>query len=131
MNFDPTRTFILVLLGVHALLGLWALLGLAEWASPSVPWPRVSNALFPRDILLMQWTLTLIAAVTFIAGYGLAWVNTPAAMACIYAAMAALCAVETFRYMESETRFIAMGAEYVAYAGILLFLFRSGVFEHG
>lgn len=46
-------------------------------------------------------------------------------MACLYAAMAVLCAVETFRYMENDSRFLAMGLEYLAYAGILAFLFRT------
>jgi RimJ/RimL family protein N-acetyltransferase len=50
-------------------------------------------------------------------------------MACIYAATAALCAVETFRFLESDFRFAAMGLEYLGYSGILLFLFRSGPFE--
>lgn len=128
VSLDPTRAFALTLLAVHAVLGLWALVGFAEWFAPSVPWARVSNALFPRDILFMQWALILTAATVFVSGYLLGWAYTPVAMACVYAAMAALCAVETFGYMESETRFVAMAAEYVAYAGILVFLFRAGLF---
>jgi hypothetical protein len=89
----------------------------------------VSNPLFPRDILFMQWTLILVAGSVFLSGSFLRWHQTPTAMACIYAAMAALCAVETFRYRESGTRFHAMGLEYLAYAGILVFLFRSSLFR--
>lgn len=129
MTMDLTKIFTFLLLGVHGVLAVWALVGFAEWFAPSVPWPRVSNALFPRDILFMQWLLTLMAAAVFITGYALGWTYTPVAMACVYAAMAALCAVETFGYMESETRFVAMAAEYIAYAGILLFLFRSSLFQ--
>jgi hypothetical protein len=129
MSIDLTRAFTLLLLGVHAFLLAWGLVGFVEWFSSVTPWPRVSNPLFPPDILFMQWTLVVVAGVTFIAGYLLRWPHTPVAMACVYAAMAALCAVETFRFLESDFRFAAMGLEYLAYAAILLFLFRSGPFE--
>jgi hypothetical protein len=118
--------FLVLLLGVHAFLGVWGLIGFAEWFSDSTPWPRVSNPLFPRDILLMQWSLVLAASVLFIGGHALRWEHTPAAMACVYAAMAALCAVQTFTWLKGDLRFVAMGAEYAAYAVILLFLFRRG-----
>lgn len=36
---------------------------------------------------------------------------------------------KAFAYMESETRFVAMLLEYLAYAGILAFLFRSRLFK--
>jgi hypothetical protein len=49
-------------------------------------------------------------------------------MACIYVAMAAVCAVETFGYLDGTGRFVAMGMEYAAYAGIAAFLFRSDLF---
>jgi hypothetical protein len=129
MNLDPTRAFAFILIAVHIVLGLWALVGFAEWFLPSVPWPRVSNSLFPRGILFAQWLLTLTAAVVFITGYTRRWPRTPIAMACVYAAMAMLCAVQTFGYMESETRFVAMATEYLAYAGILVFLFRARLFR--
>ncbi len=86
--------------------------------------PRISNPLFPGDILFMQWTLTLTSAAVFIAGHVARWHYMPEAMACVYAAMAALCAVETFGFMQHDMRFIAMTAEYLAYAGILVFLFN-------
>lgn len=123
-----TRVFALALLAVHGFLGMWALVGFAEWFSTTVPWPRVSNSSFPRDILFMQWSLILVAAVLFIGGYSLNWRYLPVGMACIYAAMAALCAVQTFNYMEGTTRFVAMGVEYLAYAGILMFLFRFDIY---
>lgn len=128
MGIDLTKSFVFLLLGVHGLLGVWALVGFAEWFMASTPWPRVSNALFPRDILFMQWTLTLAAALVFVGGYLLRWPYMPAALACVYAAMAALCALETFRYMTGDGRFVAMAAEYAAYAGILVFLFRAEPF---
>lgn len=125
---DPTRIFTYVLLAVHGFLGIWATVGFIEWFWVTPPWPRISNTIFPRDILFIQWTLTLAAACIFIVGYMVRWPAMPVAMACVYAAMAALCAVETFGYMKSDPRFIAMTAEYLAYTGILVFLFRTRVF---
>jgi hypothetical protein len=124
-----TKVVTLVLIAVHGLLVIWATVGLIEWFWEAPPWPRVSNALFPRDILFMQWTLTLTAGIVFIVGSVLEWSYLHVAMACVYAAMAALCAVETFGYMESDSRFVAMLAEYAAYATILVFLFRSRPFH--
>jgi hypothetical protein len=122
---NVTRTIFLALIAVHGFLIIWALVGFIEWFWPAPPWPRVSNPLFPREILFLQWSLTLVAGTVFIAGYLRAWRNLPVALACVYAAMAALCAVETFRYMESDSRFLAMILEYVVYAAILTFLFLS------
>jgi hypothetical protein len=68
MAMDPARTFTLLLLGVHAFLAVWGLVGFVEWFSSGTPWPRVSNPPFPREILFLQWTLVLVAGATFIAG---------------------------------------------------------------
>lgn len=118
------KAIFVLLLVVHGLLAVWALVGFVElfWATP--PWSRVSNPLFPGGVLFLQWALTLLAAAVFIGGYIFRWHNMPVALACVYVAMASLCAVQTFMYMESDTRFIAMGLEYAAYVFILLFLFR-------
>jgi hypothetical protein len=62
--------------------------------------------------VILQWSLTLAAGVVFLGGYFLAWSRTPSAMAGIYLAMAAVCAVETFGYLEGNLRFVAMGLEY-------------------
>lgn len=126
---DPARAFIWLLLAVHTFLAGWALVGFAEWFAAAVPWPRVSNELFPRDVLLAQWVLILAAAVVFLGGYAVRWRHTPVALAVVYTAMAAVCAVQTFNYMTNDFRFVAMALEYTAYTGILVFLFRSNVFR--
>jgi hypothetical protein len=46
-------------------------------------------------------------------------------MLIIYAAMAAMCAYETFFVLSNPSRYRAMAIEYSEYAIILLFLFRS------
>jgi hypothetical protein len=120
-----------VLVAVHAVLGLWAAVGFVEWFWATTPWPRITNPLFPRGVLLLQWGLSLAAAVLFVGGYARRWSRTPTAMAVVYAAMALVCAVETFSYMHGTSRFVAMTAEYVAYAGILIFLHRTPYFRRG
>jgi TRAP-type C4-dicarboxylate transport system permease large subunit len=131
MKRDPARASLFVLLVVHGFLALWGVGGFTEcfWADP--PWPRVSNELFPSGVLFLQWTLILMAAAVLLVGTRFRWTHTPTAIAGVYVAMAGLCAVQTVRHMESDHRFVAMGLEYVAYAGILVFVFRSSEFRGG
>lgn len=115
-----------LLLLVHAFLVVWAVAGLADWLLPRTPWPEVSNPLFPRSVLLLQWLFILATAGVFLVGFAFRWPLMPAATAVGYLAMASLCAVETFGYLEHRWRFAAMALEYATYVAILLFLFRSG-----
>jgi hypothetical protein len=114
-----------VLLVVHAGLGAWALVGFMELALPEVPWKQVSNPLFSRAMLLLQWSLISVAATGFIAGYLRRWKHTPVAMLLVYATMALVCAYQTFFILTSASRFRAMAIEYIEYAVILTFLFFS------
>lgn len=114
-----------LLLLVHAGLGLWAAVGVAELALEQVPWNRVSNPAFSIRMLALHWTLIGAASVTFIAGYFSRWPPTPWAMAGIYGAMAATCAYQTFFVLTSPSRYWAMAIEYVEYGAISLFLFRA------
>lgn len=45
------KSIYIILLLIHIGLGVWAAMGLAEWVGLAVPWPRVSNPLFPRWLL--------------------------------------------------------------------------------
>lgn len=121
------QALVAALLLLHVLLAVWAIVGLIEWFLPAVPWPRVSNPLFPPYVLLLQWLLILIAAGTFILGYARRWRRTPEAMLAAYAAMACLCAIETFWFLQHQARFIEMFVEYLEYAAVLVFLFNGGV----
>jgi hypothetical protein len=120
------RVIAALLVVVHAGLGVWALVGFAELVFPQVPWSRVSNPLFSRSMLLLQWSLIGIAATVFIAGYLNRWKRTPVAMLVVYSAMALVCAYQTFLVLTAASRFRAMAIEYVEYAVILAFLFFSG-----
>jgi hypothetical protein len=119
------RSVAVLLVVVHAGLGAWALVGFLELGLHQVPWTRVSNPLFSRQMLFLQWTLIAAAAAAFIAGYVTRWKHTPVAMLGIYGAMALTCAYQTFFVLTAPSRFRAMAVEYIEYAAILVFLFFS------
>ena len=114
------------LLAVHVFLLLWALVGLIEWFAAEVPWPRVSNPLFTRDILLMHWLLIGFAGTAFLVGWLTRWRWTPELMAVAYLGLATGCAIETFGYLRHGTKFVDMGLEFATYVAILALLFRAG-----
>jgi hypothetical protein len=114
-----------LLVAVHAGLLGWALVGFAELIRTDVPWRRVSNPLFSKAMLLLQWSLISVSAGTYLVGFFARWSRMPVAMAVIYAAMALVCAYQTLFILTSPTRFRAMAIEYCEYAAILAFLFFS------
>jgi hypothetical protein len=114
-----------VLLVVHAGLLIWALMGFAELAWMDVPWRRLSNPLFSRPMLALQWSLITAASLAFLVGFALRVPGTPVVMAGLYSAMAATCAYQTFFVLTDPSRFRAMAIEYLEYAVILAFLFLS------
>ncbi|HUG22644.1 hypothetical protein [Piscinibacter sp.] len=113
-----------LLVAVHVVLLVWAVVGLVEWCSPTVPWPRVSNLLFPRWLLLWHWLAVLLAAVIFLVGFFARWTFTPKAMVAAYSLMALVCVVETFWFLTHPWRFAAMALEFLAYVAISLALHR-------
>jgi hypothetical protein len=76
-------------------------------------------------MLALQWLLIAAAALVYIGGYVGRWRRTPVAMSVIYAAMALVCAYQTFFILTHPSRFREMALEYAEYAVILAFLFRS------
>jgi hypothetical protein len=110
---------------VHVGLLAWAIAGLAELFLPAVPWRRISNPLFSPRMLLLQWSLVSLAAISFLAGYFLRWRHTAVLMTVFYGLMALVCAYQTFYILTAPTRFRAMASEYAEYALILAFLFLS------
>lgn len=115
---------ILCLLFVHALLLVWGGVGMIEWLAGEVPWSRVSNAAFPRWVLLLHWLAILTGAIAFLAGYAMRWRRTPQAMIVAYSVMAVVCVIETFWFLSGDLKFVAMVLEFSAYIGILLLLHR-------
>lgn len=118
-------TVISALLLVHTFLFGWAIVGFAEWILPTVPWKPVSNPDFPRWVLFIHWTAILAGGGTFLFGYLTRWPGTPAAMAVAYGMMAAVCAIETFGFMTSPSKYIAMATEYITYAVLTALYFYA------
>jgi hypothetical protein len=114
-----------ILVTVHAVLGGWALAGLAELVQPDPPWPALSNPALPPALLLAHWSLMLLAAATFLGGHLARWRHTPAATAGAYAALAVLCAVETVAFLREPRWYASMAIEYATYTAILIVLFRT------
>lgn len=119
------RTIALVLLAVHAGLVVWSLAGFAEWFGLSAPWPSLMNPLFPSGLLFVHFLAIGLGGSVFLLGYARGWGRLPEAMAGCYGFMAAVCAVETFGYLEHASRFANMAVEYVTYLVIILYLYYS------
>jgi len=112
---------------VHVVLGGWAVAGLVEQVAPNPPWPPLSNPALPPALLVVHWSLMLVTAAVFVAGFVLRWPRTPVATAAAYAALAVLCAIETVGFLREPRWYASMAVEYTAYAVILLLLFRTPV----
>ena len=97
---------------------------------PKVPWKPFTNPEFPNWVLLIHWGSVLFASVAFFYGYFTQWSFTPKIMTLAYGAMAIVCVIETFGYMTNQTKYVAMGAEFLAYITILLLLYKSDYFIH-
>jgi hypothetical protein len=109
---------------LHLLLLAWAVVGLVEWFLSQVPWPAISNALFPPWLLLLHWLAVLIASSLFLMGYVRRWSRTPELMIPAYAFMAFVCTIETVGFLTHSWRYLAMALELAAYAAIVLSLRR-------
>jgi len=119
------RAILVLLLVVHAGLLAWALVGMAEWLLPAVPWPSLSNPLFSREMLLAQWLAIGAAACVFLLGWLLRWRLLPQAIMACYAVMAVICAIQTFTILEHDFRYIGIVLEYAVYIAIVIYLYRS------
>ncbi len=109
----------------HFVLLFWSAGGMLEWLLPAVPWKPYSNPDFPKWLLFVHWTSVIFASSVFIYGYFSRWRLTPILMSAAYGTMALVCLIETFGYMTSRTKFLAMGLEYAAYTLILIVLFDA------
>jgi heme A synthase len=113
------------LVAVHIFLAGWSVGGFIELLTPKVPWKPFSNPEFPKWVLLFHWGTILFAAGIFLFGYFTRWKLTPHVMVVAYGLMAVVCVVETFGFMTSKYKYIAMALEYIAYIAILLLLFGA------
>lgn len=115
---------------VHLGLIVWAAIGLVEWFVPDPPWRRLSNPLFSRGMLMLQWSVVLGTASILVVGTLLRWPWAPYLLAAGYVAMASICAFQTFNILQHEGRFTSMALEYVAYIVVLALLFSVAPIRH-
>ncbi|KJS04353.1 MAG: hypothetical protein VR77_12065 [Flavobacteriales bacterium BRH_c54] len=113
---------------IHGLLLFWAIGGFIEMILPKVPWKPFTNPDFPFWVLIIHWSSVLFASLSLLYGYFSQWNKTPQIMAVAYGLMALVCIIETFGYMTSKTKYLAMGGEFLTYTVILLLLFKSKYF---
>lgn len=117
-----------ILILVHGILFLWSTGGFLEMILPKVPWKPYTNPEFPTWLLIIHWSSVLFASVSFLYGYFSQWIKIPQVMAVAYGLMALVCIIETFGYMTSKTKYLAMGSEFLIYIVILILLFKSKYF---
>ncbi|MEX2514203.1 MAG: hypothetical protein WD398_14965 [Cyclobacteriaceae bacterium] len=117
-----------ILLTLHFILFFWAAGGIIEMVFDKVPWKPFTNPDFPFWVLIIHWGSVLFASVGFIYGYLTHWIKTPQIMAKVYGLMALVCIIETFGYMTSKSKYLAMGVEFMTYLAILFLLFKSSYF---
>lgn len=114
----------ILLVFIHIFLWLWAFGGMIEMFVSKVPWKPYTNPEFPEWLLYIHWGSVLFASTVFLYGYFTRWSFTPHFMAVGYGLMALVCVVETFGYMTSSSKYLAMGLEYAAYTLILILLYN-------
>lgn len=117
-----------ILLTIHFILFFWAVGGVFEMVLPKVFWKPYTNPDFPDWVLVIHWGSVLFASTTFIYGYFIKWSKTPRIMLVGYGLMALVCVIETFWFMTSSSKYLAMTAEFFTYTVILLLLFRNHYF---
>ena len=122
------RYFGYVLVIIHIILMLWSAGGFVEMSSIKVAWTPYTNMDFPNWLLPIHWGSVLITSIGFLLGYFTKWRGTPQLMLAAYTMLFTICVVETFGFMTSATKYMAMTAEFVTYAVILIMLFRNKYF---
>ena len=119
--------YILVL--VHIFLLLWSTGGIIEMSTLEVPWTPYTNADFPDWLLPIHWGSVLITSVGFLTGYFTKWSGTPEFLLAAYTMLFTICVIETFGFMTSPTKYLAMTTELVTYTIILYMMFRNKYFK--
>jgi len=109
-------------------LFLWSAGGAIEMLSAKVPWTPYTNLDFPEWLLPLHWGSVLVTSTGFLYGYFTRWSKTPEFMFGAYLMLSVICIIETFGFMTSQTKYLAMASELVTYTVILLFLFKHKYF---
>ncbi len=114
----------LLLLAASIMLG-WGVLGFIEYFTGVTPPFPLQYAIFPSGIQFIHWLLITLSGSVLLIGYAVRWRYTPLAMIPIFAALATLCAVETFDFMQNPSRYWDLVRECAYYVLISIYLLRS------
>lgn len=114
----------LLILAATVMFG-WGILGFVEYFSGLAPLVPLQNATFPAPTQFIHWLLITLSGSVFLAGYFLRWRYMPFAMIVLFAALATLCAIETFQFMENPSRYGDFARECAYYVIISIYLLRS------
>ena len=113
---------------IHIILLAWSTGGLVEMTSIKVPWEPYTNLDFPTWLLPIHWGSVVITSIGFLIGYFSKWSGTPEFMLAAYTMLFTICVIETFGFMTSSTKYIAMTTELVTYTVIITLMFKSKYF---
>lgn len=114
----------LIILASIIMLG-WGLLGFLEYFTGLAPLMPLQNATFPSGTQFVHWLVITLSGGTFLTGYFTRWSYTPIAMVVLFASLATLCAVQTFDFMDNESRYADFARECAYYVIISIYLIRS------
>lgn len=117
-----------ILVFIHIFLLFWSSGGIVEMTLTDVPWTPYTNLDFPQWLLPIHWGSVIIASSGFLFGYFSKWSGTPLFMLAAYTMLFTICVIETFGFMTSSTKYIAMFTELITYSIILILLFKNKYF---
>ena len=123
------KHFARLLVFIHVFLLLWSGGGAIEMIVPNIPWESYTNSDFPQWLLPIHWGSVIITASGFLFGYFTHWSKTPEFMLSAYTMLFTICVIETFGFMTSSSKYVAMVGELITYSVILVLLFRHKYFE--
>ena len=114
----------LIIVAATVMLG-WGVLGFLEYFTGLAPFIPLQNPTFPSGTQFVHWLLITLSGGTFLIGYFSRWSYTPIAMVILYAALATMCAIQTFDFMERPSRYADFARECTYYVILSIYLFRS------
>jgi len=80
-------------------------------------------------LLPIHWGSVFLTAVGFLVGYFSKWSGLPGFMLAAYTMLFTICVIETYGFITSSTKYLAMVSELVTYTAILILLFRHSYFR--
>ena len=116
-------SYLIILASIVMLV--WGLLGFLEYFTGQAPVLPLQNATFPAGTQFVHWTLITLSGGMYLVGFVTRWRYTPIAMAVLFGSLATMCSIQTFDFMENDSRYTDFARECFYYLIISIYLFRS------